>query len=403
MVDRRITALLGAGATLDIGGLDARLLTAYLIERNELIGKIHSTLTSLDGIRHVSFEDIMNGVEVLVSMKMSGSTSLNAFADVNREFERFSLAQLAEAHLELLNSAGDKIYEYEQKFIRARSRNFFVDAMNYAADKLPWDVVTLNYDTCLNQIFEGRYVDGFGEPEPVMSLESDYDLAGRFQPSLLRDAGERSRIMHLHGCIYFAQAIPEDDPNKHALLESEFDAYKYTSYERAKSHWQISFGVVDRNQAGDILFNDPMLIGTKKPDKLLFAYPYAAYLCELQNALVNNSGLLIAGYSCNDVYLNNLLIRMTEMHGSGRRIVIINRYDTSKVGKAHLVTDNEFRVFAHLMNDAYAEPMNFDRDEWFEHGAGSFVSTDGCVRIYFNGLRDAMINHWDEIIKFLSE
>ena len=67
------------------------------------------------------------------------------------------------------------------------------------------------------------------------------------------------------------------------------------------------------------------------------------------------------------------------------------------------MTDNEFRVFAHLMNDAYAEPMNFDRDEWFEHGAGSFVSTDGCVRIYFNGLRDAMLNHWDEIIKFLSE
>ena len=403
MSEKRVTALLGAGATLDIGGLDARLLTAYLVERNELIKKIYSTLTSLNGIDHVTFEDIMNGVEILVSMKMSNLTTLNAFADMSRAFEGFSLAQLAEAHLELLNSAGDKIHEYEQKFLRARSRNFFVDAMNYAADKMPWDVITLNYDTCLNQIFEGRYVDGFDEPEPVMSLEADYDLAGRFRPGLLRNAGTRSRIIHLHGCIRFAQAIPEDDPNKHALLESEFDAYKYTTYEQAKSHWQISFGVVDRNQAGDILFNDPLLIGTKKPDKLLFAYPYAAYLYELQNALINNGGLLIAGYSCNDVYLNNLLIRMTEMHGSNRRIVIINRYDTSKVGKAHLVTDNEFRVFAHLMNDAYAEPMNFDREVRVEHEASAFVSTDGCVRIYFNGLRDAMVNHWDEIIKFLSE
>ena len=47
--------------------------------------------------------------------------------------------------------------------------------------------------------------------------------------------------------------------------------------------------------------------------------------------------------------------------------------------------------------------MNFDPDQWFGSGATSFNSADGCVMIYFNGLKDAMLNHWDEIINFLSE
>ena len=53
MTDKRVTALLGAGATLDIGGVDARLLTARLIERNELIGEIYSTLAKLDDAERV--------------------------------------------------------------------------------------------------------------------------------------------------------------------------------------------------------------------------------------------------------------------------------------------------------------------------------------------------------------
>ena len=98
-----------------------------------------------------------------------------------------------------------------------------------------------------------------------------------------------------------------------------------------------------------------------------------------------------------------ILLRMTEIHGAARRIVIINCYDTDADGKSQLVTNNEYRVFSRLMREEYATPMNFEPDQWFGSGATSFNSADGCVMIYFNGLKDAMLNHWDEIINFLSE
>ena len=238
-------------------------------------------------------------------------------------------------------------------------------------------------------------------------------LASRFEPHLLEKVDDCSRIMHLHGCINFAKAIPNDDPNKYVFREkSDDDMYKYQSYEQARVNWHEWHALQNSNQANEIIFNDPIISGLKKPDKLLNVYPYAYYFYEFHKAIIDNNSLFIVGYSSGDTYLNNLLFRMAEFHGNRRRIVIVTYWDKENILKAinytvdktKVFTENEFGVYSRLMQEEFASyvfsKIRFKVREAFEQGV--LESEDHCVRIYFKGFKHAIEHHGKEILAFLN-
>lgn len=190
------------------------------------------------------------------------------------------------------------------------------------------------------------------------------------------------------------------------------DMYKYNTYKEANEHWWGENAII--TQSGDAVFNDPILFGLRKPDKILYGYPYSYYFRELQDAIISNHSLLIIGYSCGDQYINNWLTRMMEIHGKKRRVVIVNYYDrnktlcsdahkTDKKDEVQIISDSEFNVYSKLMQEEYAGIIYPIADEVKGLPTdGKIISKDSCVRIYFEGFHTAIIKYGDEIINFLN-
>ena len=174
--------------------------------------------------------------------------------------------------------------------------------------------------------------------------------------------------------------------------------WKYESYEQAKLNWHGKSNT--QTQSGDEIFNDPILAGLRKPDKLLIVYPYVHYFYEFQKALRQNKSLFIAGYSFGDIYINNLLSRMAELHNKKRRIVIITYYDEN-IRDNKNISDNENEVIGKLIGNDYKEIL---RKEKFSDNVLSATDIKGkCyVKIYYNGMKDAIENHGKEIMDFLN-
>lgn len=424
MNKRRITTLIGAGATMDIGGIDSRKLTEKVIKSNPLFKKIYSAMHEKNP--NINFENIMNALEILLSMKARNNQSKKptpwiSFVELNTDFEDESPKDILTAHHELLINLAEIINEYDKALKLKEDNKFFIDFWQNSIKKNLWDIITLNYDTCLEQCLADKFVDGFSSPEKVMGIYVEVykgvqsPLASRFEPHLLEEVGDCSRIMHLHGAINFAKAIPNDDPNKYVFREkSDDDMYKYQSYEQARVNWYEWNALKNSNQALEIIFNDPIISGLKKPDKLLNVYPYAYYFYEFHRAIISNQSLFIVGYSFGDDYLNNLLLRVAEFHGTLRRVVVITHWDTDKILQAaeriktdgtmineiRIFTRNEYAVYSRLMQEEFFPRVFFKNYKWIK--GDMLESSDRCARIYFRGFKQAIEKNGKEIIAFLN-
>lgn len=425
MNNNRITALIGAGATVDIGGINSKELTDSIIETDCFLKKIYLAMHEKNPNVQISFEDIMNALEILLSMKdrnnqKQNPTSWSTFAELSPKFVKESLEDIMSAHLMLLQNIAEKINDYDKAFMTNEANKFFVDFWRGSLEKAFWDIVTLNYDTCLEQCLSDQFVDGFTLPEKVMGIYVDTNgrlkspLACRFEPQILENPSDCSRIMHLHGSINFARATPNDEPNKYSLREGDDDMYKYPSYEQARANWHKWYDLQNTNQAKEIIFNDPIISGLKKPDKVLGFYPYAYYFYEFHRAIINNKNLLIVGYSFGDIYLNNLLLRVAEFHKTLRRVVVITYWDTNKILDAtermktdgtmideiRIFTSNECTVYSRLMQEEFFSRAFFKNYKWIK--GDMLESSDRCARIYFRGFKQAIEKHGEEIITFLN-
>lgn len=425
MSKNRIIALIGAGATVDIGGINSKELTNSVIETDDFLKKVYSAMCEKNPNVQINFEDIMNALEILLSMKarnnqIQNPTSLSTFAELSPKFVKESLEDIMSAHLMLLQNIAEKINDYDKAFMTNEANKFFVDFWRDSLEKAFWDIVTLNYDTCLEQCLRNQFVDGFTLLEKVMGIYVDTNggwqspLASRFEPRILEKPGDCSRIMHLHGSINFARAKPNDESNKYSLREGDDDMYKYPSYEQARTNWHKWYDLQNANQAKEIIFNDPIISGLKKPDKVLGFYPYAYYFYEFHKAIINNKNLLIVGYSFGDIYLNNLLLRVAEFHGTLRRVVVITHWDTDKILEAaermkidgtrineiRIFTRNEYAVYSRLMQEEFFSRV-FSRNYKCIKG-DMLESSDRCARIYFRGFKQAIEKHGKKIIAFLN-
>lgn len=199
---------------------------------------------------------------------------------------------------------------------QARRHNrwpLFCDFWHLLSAPYRLDVVTFNYDTCLDSALPG-VEQGF---RPVQG-ESTH----RFDPSAFA-TDSVPRLMHLHGCVRFGRRGLQVDVNRFAFEDSWHDMYLYATPEEA---WQANRGSsTDReSQAGRTTIVGHLITGLQKTDKLIAAQPYLSYYQAATRALCSSPRVLIIGYGFSDLHINAWLQRLGRLHGDRLRLCILD-------------------------------------------------------------------------------
>lgn len=392
MKQKRITCLLGAGAVIEIGGPTTDEITKCVCNDWEKIGGKDCVGCNLTG----NFEYRFHLLEILSSFHKNIKNPVSKILELKDTFKCIGLDELMSSCQTLLNTVGNIINKYDCSWKEKKEHEWFISFWKKLDANIRLDLVTLNYDTCIEQSLFS-YEDGFSERLNIMGIRSCH--AYRFHPEVLAHS-TRSKVMHLHGCINYGMGTPSE-VNKYAFDDSFHDMYKFDSFNAAVEHW---FGHSNPStQAGEDIYAGPIITGLRKTEKIL-AHPYLSYHYEFQRALRDNYSLLIVGYSCGDDYINAELMRMKQLHGNKRRIVVIS-YMPNDVRKQwhpdpylrNWPTDNEYYTLAHLMGcevtsllDSYKIPQK-----------DVLISKDGCVHWYFCGFKESIMKYKRKIIKFL--
>lgn len=398
---------MGAGAVLNIGGPTTTVLTNAIKLRQQLNGVPNSNVTvpaiqqiadALDQYfapESANFEDVFHAVESLISLR-TGLTARTAKA-FKPAIGAFATPTAAANHSAIvLNQASDHIIDevanhivaYVNGFAPHATHQWFSRFWQEATGRCPWDIATLNYDNCIEQsLGAGAWEDGFALLDPRIF---------RFDPARIVNS-TITRMLHLHGSVFYG--YPRfANPNRFLFEDQHEDLYRFDSHVDARRDW---FGR-SRNQAqsGERATAGPIITGQRKPDKLL-GLPYSTYQAVLQDALLKNSRLLVAGYSFGDLHFNHLLRRLTRYHGDNRRVVLIEFVPTNIRGAGwhpdpavrDWPNDNTLRAVGILGREDRPLEGRY-RHPW--------VSTDRRCRVYLEGLEDAVQNHGTEIINFLT-
>ena len=161
------------------------------------------------------------------------------------------------------------------------------------------------------------------------------------------------------------------------------------------------------NQAKEEYLPPVIVSGSRKIEKMTFA-PNNVYLSDLTRKVVENSRLMIIGYSFGDLYLNEILGLGMAAHGDDFRVVIIDMFPS--------YIDSYTYWFQHLTHGGnpqeYVFVSRLAKDRLFgEVGHKEFplivgeygvpvVSKNGKLMMCIRGFKDAVVNHQDEIMEF---
>jgi len=401
-----VTAFIGAGAVLNIGGPTTSNLTNAVKLRQQWNGVPNSNVTvpaieqiaaSLDAYFRSSanFEDIFHAVESLISLR-TGLTptsakefkpAIGAFVTPNAAANHNDIV-LSQASDHIIDEVANHIVQYVNRFEPNVAHRWFADFWRSATAACHWDIGTLNYDNCVEQALTlGNWEDGFVRLDPGIS---------RFVPAQVVNS-TATRLLHLHGSVFYG--YPRfADPNRYIFEDQHEDLYRFDSLTDARQTW---FGR-SRNQAqsGERATAGPIITGQRKPDKLL-AYPYSTYQTVLHDALLNNPRLLIAGYGFGDLHFNRLLSRLTRIHGDNRRVVIID-FVPPGMRPPNWIPDytvrgwpsgGMFRTLVQLSRETTPLDGRY-RNPWVSH--------DSRCRVYLEGFQDTIHSHGTDIINFLT-
>lgn len=338
----RITVLLGAGATLEIGAPSTGGLTeAVRLLKNEspdvfpqssdrqreIMLSLFETLEPFYHSRcrkeSVNFEDVFHAIEQLVSLHaarqygtvkafkpvLAAFTTDDKWLDTVEEPKLFGLLNL------IRHIIGDRIHQCCEGFAANSGAAWFRDFWQGLGSRFTLDIATLNYDNLFEQIFAAEDLsDGY---------INNHTYAWRFSPEVLLNA-KRHRLMHLHGSILFGsphpvrQAPPDPMRDFHSLV-------KFSDYKTAREAWGV-LSTENHAQSGDMAAVGPLVTGHRKTDKLLSA-PYIDYNHQLYESLRQNERLLIIGYGFGDYHINALLRRLKAWHGDRSRVVVVDYVD----------------------------------------------------------------------------
>ncbi|OEF98274.1 SIR2 family protein [Desulfuribacillus alkaliarsenatis] len=400
----RVTAFLGAGASIEIGGPLAKDLTQEVrsttqkfidfktklpIEAN-FIDNVSKLLDTYYAPDICNFEEIFHVLEMLDSYSSGWEPTtvkeykpaLGAFVSP-RDNKWFNQHAITVSKHDLIKVVADRIYSYVDKYEPKGEHSWFASFWRKAIQQYSWDICTLNYDDCVQQSLETNdFEDGYLDIGEIYS---------RFDPSKLLT--KKTRLLQLHGSIFYGYPNFKD-PNEYIFEDNFEDLYKFTNYENAKKTW---FGrSTNTSQSHEQATVGPIITGLKKTDKLL-TYPFSTYSYNFQKALAENSSLLIAGYSFGDMHFNRLLERMVRLHGDKRRIVIITYCDE----KSWHIDPTVMDWINHEMFCFIAKSF-LDADPFKSYEFKSPVlSSDGNVMLFLQGFKDAIQNYEEDILDFL--
>ena len=182
-----------------------------------------------------------------------------------------------------------------------------------------WDVFNFNYDTTVEQSL-GEYEDGFEHCVDRMDAI--------FRPQkLMENARQLSTVNHVHGCINYYY---KDNANDDKFETNIHDLYLFPNYEEVRNR-MIGRGKSNPSaQNNEQYYAGPIITGLRKTDKLN-CMPYDFYHGNLYNAMMKNNAMVIVGYSFGDLYVNNLINRMHAVWRGKERIVVIDKWDGSKI------------------------------------------------------------------------
>lgn len=279
---------------------------------------------------------------------------------------------LSEALFVAKVSVQSAVIEASMSALRSANWPAFSHFWRSLAERFSLTVVTLNYDTLIEQALEW---DGAQQGMQPVTGERIW----RLDPTRLHEPGNGHRLLHLHGSVQFGSREYGAEPNRFAYEDSSHELYWHPTIESAQqTMWGHSS---PRSQVGREMEGDRIVVGLNKPDKLLVE-PLHSYQVELVNQVRRAPRLLVVGYGFGDLHVNAALEGMTRVHGSARRICVVDCLDLPTA--AH----SPQRMGLLVMLQRWAEMVFQYRVSYDE----PWASSNGCVRLYTKGFLDAPIN-----------
>lgn len=429
----RITTLLGAGSTLD------------LVRSDEVItptsGKIHDAILELKSqtlnlgmypvlkeihdkvvevlrtvgseefkkvfpVDSLNFEELLHAVEMCYAysscwrneyLHPGAYPEFGALIEPLEPIKKFQTIDFYHALDKAIKRIMEIVHAYDDDFVRHVGDNcWFVD---FWRNHKGWDVFNLNYDSVVEQSLD-VYNDGF------VPIGENPEVA-HFAPDMyLNNPQHLPTVSHLHGSIYFSEYhIPEFN-----YSHSHRDLYRCLNYEVAERERKV-VQCSPQTQAKEQYLASPIITGLHKTDKITFA-PFNFYHANFANRICANNALLIVGYSFGDLYLNQLLERITLIHGSKARVVLIDympQYIHDYYGIVRKISSNghytEFvsrmiqhnpLVWAKPITGENEPPMKFE--SWYK----PIRSKTGILMMFICGFKNAVTMHGEEIMDFLN-
>ena len=399
-MSKRLTVLIGAGATIEIGGPTTSDITkkvrrkkqGFFNERKSyFIDRVAKVLDS-HYKEPVNFEEIYHTLELISSYEkgwIGASKEHTPYMTpfLKPRFNRFfDHVMLSNAKRDLIDTVASIVYNYDSQYSPEKF-SWHHRFWNTIMDNYKLDIATLNYDTCIEKSLS-NLEDGFEKTQ--------YNFK-RFSPKKL-SRSNKSKIYHLHGCINYGFERAKN-PNEYSLEDDFNDLYKFNSFKDASMTWSGRSG--NTSQSSEEASIGPIITGLKKTDKII-NFPYSSYFNALHNAIICNNALLIIGYSFGDTHFNRLLERIVRIHRDKRRIAVISYHDGPWHRDWQVMDWPEERDMVVFASKAFQDYSPF------ENGEGEFLkspevlrSKDGCARIYLRGFKHTVENHLDDLVRFL--
>lgn len=256
------------------------------------------------------------------------------------------------------------------------------------------NIFNLNYDNTIENSL-GEYEDGF---LPIKEGEEYSHFSAK---QYLENPKCLSTIAHLHGQILFSEA--KSFPFEHSTR----DMVKNRDYQTARKN-RMMRQQNPSNQAKEEYIQPYIVSGSRKTEKMTFA-PNNVYLSDLTRKVVENSRLLIIGYSFGDLYLNEILGLGIAAHGENFKVVIIDRFPP------YISTYTS--LFQHLSNRCNPQLHRFvsrlaGNKLSVEIGQDVFpimvegydepaISRNGNLMLCYNGFKNAVEKHGEAIRRHL--
>ena len=383
----RLTVLLGAGSTLNLGvtppgvpptGMPSTDDLTKRIARMQYPAVAHPGLPILFGpdakkpfrypkqipiipmvydalareFDYVDFELILHAVEQLDPIVASTEDKrrvdryravLSAFVEVSRRFDLLNDASLLLAVRPLIIT---EIYRVMtgtpvRQFANPPALHGFIRGLD---DQFKLSVFTLNYDDIIDDA-RGSWFDGFTR-QVAHSSGGPVWSANGFDVQSFNNWREASEplLVHLHGSVRFGYS-----PGQFVA------AVKYSNSQTALQSVEGT-RVGDTYSAGQITSASPIISGLSKVAKLVhnpepFGYYYRAFI----DAVLASERLLVIGYGARDDHINVWLEQFAKSHAEKRKVVWICKLDGRSVGERtvekdminQLAGNGGFRQFVH--------------------------------------------------------